>query len=40
MAFTFPEAFEVVAAMGVITAEAHLASAVYGRLAVDAELVA
>jgi hypothetical protein len=35
---TFPEAFEAIAAMGVVAAEAHLASAVYGRLAVDAEL--
>jgi hypothetical protein len=35
---TFPEAFEVVTAMGILAAEAHLASAVYGRLAADAEL--
>ena len=35
---SFPEAFEAIAAMGVVAAEAHLASAVYGRLAIDAEL--
>jgi hypothetical protein len=37
-ACTHPEAFESIAAMGVLAAESHLASAVYGRLAIDAEL--
>jgi hypothetical protein len=37
-AFSFPKAFEPLVAMGMLAAEAHLASAVYGRLAVDAEL--
>jgi hypothetical protein len=35
---TYPAAFEPIVAMGVLAAEAHLASAVYHRLAVDAEL--
>ena len=39
-AYSFPEAFETVVAMGVLAAAPHLASAVYGRLAVDAELEA
>jgi hypothetical protein len=38
VAQSFPEAFETIVAMGVLAAAAHLASAVYGRLAVDAEL--
>ncbi len=38
VAQSFPEAFEPIVAMGVLAAEAHRASAVYGRLAVDAEL--
>jgi hypothetical protein len=38
VARTFPEAFEAIVAMGVVVAEAHLASAVYGRLALEAEL--
>jgi hypothetical protein len=36
-AATFPEAFESLAVLGALTAEAHLASRVYGRLAVDVE---
>ena len=36
VAQTFPEAFEPIVAMGVLAARAHLASAVYGRLAFDA----
>jgi hypothetical protein len=35
---TYPQAFEPLVALGVLAAEAHLASAVYQRLAVDAEL--
>jgi hypothetical protein len=35
---SFPEAFEAITALGVVAAQAHLASAVYGRLAIDAEL--
>lgn len=35
---SFPDAFETVVAMGVLAVGPHLASAVYGRLAVDAEL--
>jgi hypothetical protein len=35
---THPAAFEPIVAMGMLAAEAHLASAVYHRLAVDAEL--
>jgi hypothetical protein len=35
---SFPKAFEAIAALGVLAAQAHLASAVYGRLAIDAEL--
>jgi len=38
VAQSFPEAFAPIVAMGVLAAEAHRASAVYGRLAVDAEL--
>lgn len=38
VAQSFPEAFESIVAMGILAAEAHLASAVYGRLAVYAEL--
>lgn len=38
VAQSFPEAFEPIVAMGILAAEAHLASAVYARLAVDAEL--
>jgi len=38
VAQTYPDAFEPIVAMGVLAAEAHRASAVYGRLAVDAEL--
>ena len=38
LAQTFPEAFEPIVAMGILAAEAHVASVVYGRLAVDAEL--
>jgi hypothetical protein len=37
-AFSFPAAFEPQLALGALAAEAHLASAVYGRLAIDAEL--
>jgi hypothetical protein len=37
---SFPQAFETVMAMGVLAAGPHLSSAVYGRLAVDAELEA
>jgi hypothetical protein len=40
MAFTFPDAFEAISAMGTVAVEAHLASAVYGRLAIDAGLAA
>jgi hypothetical protein len=40
VAQTFPEAFEPIVAMGALAARAHLASAVYGRLAVDAALEA
>jgi hypothetical protein len=35
---TYPDAFEAVLAMGALSAEAHRASAVYRRIAVDAEL--
>ena len=35
---TYPAAFEPIVAMGIVAAEAHLASSVYHRLAVDAEL--
>jgi hypothetical protein len=35
---TYPEAFEPLVALGALAVEAHLASAVYPRLAVDAEL--
>jgi hypothetical protein len=35
---SYPAAFEPIVAMGILAAEAHLASAVYHRLAVDAEL--
>lgn len=38
VAHTFPPAFEPVTAMGSVAVEPHLASVVYGRLAVDAEL--
>jgi hypothetical protein len=38
MAYTYLEAFGVIADMGSLAAEAHLASRVYGRLAIDAEL--
>jgi hypothetical protein len=38
VAFTYPDAFEPVAAMASLAVEPHLASNVYGRLAIDAEL--